>query len=284
MMIIPFYIAILSVIGCTINESEIPQKPSANVVKPKKLTPASTKKTVVTPVNKKIPSKIQSSTFDGNYSVTINGTLMAITLLTKGENVSGNFVMNGQQAKINGTIKGLTCTGKITEDDTGKTYNFEADRKGEYLNFAFAVPEQNNQVVKLLMKKEVASKASNATTSLTINKSRNQILIGTWRYTEVISSGSGQFYSSFATDYFVKFNQNGSAQIWTGKSAGGTNGVTIDSAKPGTVQQAEWYTEGKLLYFVDPNTKSKSAISYYAEPNRMMLTKGNSKKVYQKIN
>lgn len=280
MTIFTIYMAIFSVIGCGSNTNEGLQKPSSNVIKPQNKKNTGTKKPVTIPINKKLIAVKQVNNFAGTYSVTLQGTLMSITLFTNGDKVTGNFLMNGQQAKITGTVKDLICSGKIVEDETGKSYNFEADRKDDYLNFAFAIPEQNNQVVKLLMKKEVISKTSTAT----INKSRNQLLIGTWRYTEVISSGSGQFYSSFATDYFVKFNQNGSAQIWTGKSAGGTNGVTIDSAKPGTVQNAEWYTEGKLLYFVDPGTKSKSSIIYYAEPSRMMLTKGNSKKVYQKIN
>jgi len=279
MTIFTIYIALFSVIGCAPNTNEGQKKPSSNINKLQNKNTTS-KKSMVIPINKKTVAVKQVNNFAGTYSVTLQGTLMSITLFTNGDKVTGNFLMNGQQAKITGIVKNLICSGKIVEDETGKTYNFEADRKDDYLNFAFAIPEQNNQVVKLLMKKEVINKTS----TTAINKSRNQLLIGTWRYTEVISSGSGQFYSSFSTDYFVKFNQNGSAQIWTGKSAGGTNGITIDSAKPGTVQNAEWYTEGKLLYFVDPSTKSKSSIIYYAEPSRMMLTKGNSKKVYQKIN
>ena len=241
---------------------------SSPALPPKKVKPSSKKQ--IKPV---LPN------FTGTYSTTLNGTLISITLSSKGNSVSGNFLMNGQQAKINGLIKNLSCTGKIVEDHTLKSYDFEASKNGENLNFKFVVPEQNNQTVHLVLKKENASKSN----TLAAGKNRNSMLLGTWRYTEVISSGSGQFYSSFSTDYFIKFSSDGTAQIWTGKSAGGTNGVTIDSAKPGTVQQVEWYTEGKLLYLVQPNTKQKSAVTYYAETNRMLLTSGSSKKVYQKI-
>jgi len=228
--------------------------------------------------NPKLVVKKQAISFQGTYSVTHQGKEMLITLTEKANIVTGTFVMDGQQAKLIGTIKNLICTGKITEDETGKTYNFVADRKSDVLNFSFTVPEQNNQVVKLVLKKEISQKITSD------NKAKNPLLIGTWRNTEVLSSGSGALYTSFATDYFVKFAADGTALIWTGKSAGGSNGITIDGAKPGSVKQMQWFTEAKTLYLVNPKIKQKAPVAFYAEANRMMLTSGNTKKVYQRVN
>lgn len=228
--------------------------------------------------NKVKPLPKKQISFYGIYSVTLQGKEVVISLNEKGNLVTGTFVMNGQQAKLNGIVKNLSCTGKITEDETGKTYNFVADRKADILNFSFTVPEQNNQVVKLVLKKETVQKVTSN------NNAKNPLLIGTWRNTEVLSSGTGALYTSFATDYFVKFAADGTALIWTGKSAGGSNGITIDGAKPGSVQQMQWFAEAKTLYLVNPKTKQKAPVAFYAEANRMMLTSGKTKKVYQRVN
>lgn len=264
---------LLSLVNCSETNSIKSQvKPSVTkntaIVKKPKTTP--TKK--ATPIVNK-----QTHNFAGSYAVTHQGTDMFITLLASGDAVTGTFLMNGQQAKINGIVKDLVCTGEIVEDETGKSYNFKADRKGELLNFSFTIPEQNNQVVNLVLNK-VTTPVTN-----TANINKNPMLIGTWRNTEVLSSGSGEFYTSFATDYFVKLDANGVAAIWTGKSAGGANGITIESAKPGSVQKMEWYTAGKILYLVNPITKQKAPVHFYAETNRMMLTSGSTKKVYQRV-
>ncbi|RZL46596.1 MAG: hypothetical protein EOP00_14510 [Pedobacter sp.] len=252
-------------------------KCSAIELQQQKKTLKTSKSAKSTPNIKSSTKKIQSINFSGTYTVIHQGTEMVITLTEKNNLVTGTFIMNGQQAKINGLVKNLNCTGKIVEDETGISYAFNADKKGDNLNFSFVVPAQNNQVVKLVLKKESVSKVP------TNSKNKNQSLIGTWRNTEVLSSGSGALYSSFATDYFVKFSTDGTAFIWTGKSAGGTNGITIDGAKPGSLQQMEWFTEAKTLYLVNPKTKQKAPVSFYAETNRMMLTSGNTKKVYQRV-
>jgi hypothetical protein len=266
-------IVLLFIVACTetntVQGQVMPSvaRKTALVSKPKV---TQTKK--ATPIDNK-----QTHNFAGSYAVTHQGTEMFITLLANGDAVTGTFLMNVEQAKINGIVKNLVCAGKIVEDETGKSYNFKADRKGELLNFSFTIPEQNNQVVNLVLKK-VNTLATN-----TANTNKNPMLIGTWRNTEVLSSGSGEFYTSFATDYFVKLDANGVATIWTGKSAGGSNGITIESAKEGSLQKMEWYTVGKILYLVNPITKHKAPVDFYAETNRMMLTIGSTKKVYHRV-
>ncbi|MES2446749.1 MAG: hypothetical protein V4546_06175 [Bacteroidota bacterium] len=269
----PLYLMLLCIVTCT--ETHIAQ----GQVKPK----VTTKNVVilkpkVTQVKKNTAIvKKQTHNFAGSYAVTYQEKEIFITLSANADVVTGTFLMNGEQAKINGSVRNLICTGKIVEDQTGKAYNFKAERRGELLDFSFTVPEQNNQLVNLILNKVTT------TITNTANTNKNPMLIGTWRNTEVLSSGSGEFYTSFATDYFVKLDANGVAAIWTGKSAGGSNGITIESAKPGSVQKMEWYTVGKILYLVNPITKQKAPVNFYAEANRIMLTSGSTKKVYHRV-
>lgn len=276
MLNLPIFTIFLTLVACT-EASNSQNKPNTktNKVFVSKPNISQIKKALPT-VKKQV--NLNHSSLDGTYAVTHQGSEILITLSSKSNVITGTFNMNSQQAKINGVVKNLICTGNIVEDETGKTYAFNADRNGENLNFSFTVPEQNNQLVKLVLKKVTTQ--SKSVSSL----AKNPMLIGTWRNTEVLSSGSGAFYSSFATDYFVKLDATGTAFIWTGKSAGGSNGITIESAKPGSVQKMEWFTEGKLLYLVNHLTRKKAPVSFYVETNRMMLTSGSNKKVYQRVN
>lgn len=270
---LPLSLMLFCLVTCTETNSARGQaKPKVVTKNTVVLKPKVIQAKKATPIVKK-----QTHNFAGYYAVTYPDKEMFITLLANGDVVTGTFLMNGEQAKINGVVKNLVCTGKIVEDQTGKAYNFKAERRGDLLDFSFTIPEQNNQLVNLVLNKV------NKPVTNTANTNKHSMLIGTWRNTEVLSSGSGEFYTSFATDYFVQLDANGMAAIWTGKSAGGANGITIESAKPGSVQKMEWYTVGKILYLVNPATKQKAPVNFYAESNRMMLTSGSTKKVYQRV-
>ena len=230
-----------------------------------------TKKKVVT-------VKQTTSLFSGDYEGAQQGKTVSISLKANGNSLMGSLLMNGENAKITGTAVSNQASGTIKEDESGKTYAFTAERKANELYFNITFPEYNNQILQLVMQKQITNN------QLATNKSIDQKLIGTWRNTEIISSGSGQFYSSFSTDYFLKFNADGTASAWSGKSAGGTRDVTIDANGNGNAQKMEWYTAGKNLYFVNPQNKKQSAVIYYAEPNLMMLTQNTDKKVYHRVN
>lgn len=222
-------------------------------------------------------AKQASSFFNGNFDGINAGKSISISLKTANSSVTGLLMMNGESAQITGKVKLDYATGQIKELGSGKVYSFTAERKVNDLLFYITFPEYNNQVVKMELKKVIAITASN------VKRKIDQSLVGTWRNTEVISSGSGEFYSSFSTDYFVSFNANGTALIWSGKSAGGTKDVLAEANGSSKAQRMEWYTNGKNLFFVDPVSKRESAVAFYAEPNRMMLSTANSKKVYHRI-
>lgn len=228
-------------------------------------------------VKKAIVVKQVSPLFVGNYEGINNAKAISINLKADGVKISGSLILNGESAKISGIASKNIASGKIIEDISGKVYAFYGERKSNKLFFSITFPEYNNQVVKMELTKIIALNTANLT------KQRDSRLLGTWRNTEVISSGSGEFYSSFSTDYFLTLNADGSAFAWSGKSAGGTKDVMVDANGNGKAQKMEWYTRGKSLFFVDPLSRKQSSVSFYAEPARMMLSTNNSKKVYHRM-
>jgi hypothetical protein len=198
-------------------------------------------------------------------------------------------------------------TGKIKDKAKNLYYNFTANLKDNVLHFSITFPELNNQVVELLLAKQayttggesnttITNGDSNITASETTNgsssKPNSQIysrakdsrLIGTWRYTEVLSSGGYGDYASMATDYFVELKPNGEFKSWTGSSAGGSYGSSYDNNSKSNLTIAGWYTEENFIIIFDPkNSNDKIRLPYSADGNRVML-KGKKNKVYERVN
>jgi hypothetical protein len=80
----------------------------------------------------------------------------------------------------------------------------------------------------------------------------------------------------------LQFKPNGECLSWSGSSAGGSSNVSIESRGNGSVTREEWYTEGKQVIFVNPQTQEEVSLTFFAEESRMML-KGSSSKVYQRV-
>ena len=135
-----------------------------------------------------------------------------------------------------------------------------------------------------IQKDSTTSKKQLTLNSNTVNnKERDVRLVGTWRYTEVLSSGYGGDYTSLTTDYFFRFSADGIFASWTGKSAlGNSGGNSIDDLGE-SVLKTGWYTKEGHLYFVDPTTQEEAGINYFIEDNRLMLSGNGENKVMEKI-
>ncbi len=246
------------------NENPIPKKEEK---KPENLDEKKIVKTV----------KMESHDFTGNYFGTFNGTEITMQLANDENSVTGNLMMNGEQAKILAAKNNLKFEGKITEDNSQKTYAVSGEWKNNKLYFLITFPEYDNKTVEIILEKGAKKSVSNS------DANRNQMLVGTWRFTEVLSSGSGSNYMSFSTDYFVKFNADGTFVSWTGKSAGGSQNASIESGSGTNTATLKWHTSGKQLVLTDPKTQQSETINYYAENSRIMLSTNKSKRVYQRV-
>lgn len=223
-----------------------------------------------------------ASKFSGKFLGVLNGSEINVSLLPENNSnkIKGELWMNNERATINAVETNDIVKGTITEDNSNKTYNIKLEFVSKKLHLSITFPEYDNQTVTIELNK---NDSENVTSKPIANKTRNANLVGTWRYTEVLSSGSGEYYASFSTDYFIQFKANGDCTTWTGKSAGGTNDVSINSSTGTNVEQAQWYTNNNVIVFVNPSTQKEVSIPFYAEENRMML-KGSVNRVYQRIN
>lgn len=249
-------------------------------------------------------AKPSRKNFEGNYTGTHNQKEIYVSLqeIPNTNKISGVLTMGGQQAKITATQNDRLCTGIIVEDDTRKSYKITAEIVNTKLHFNITFPEFNNQVLALVLDRstivlngadnEISINSDGETVitsgeiagSSSKNFNRDRAMVGKWRFTEVISSGTGEFYASFSTDYFIRINSNGTLSTWIGKSAGGTNTMIIEGAYGANFNEYGWYTNGKNFYFVDIHTQqAEDPVTYYAEANRMMLSKGTNKRVYQRV-
>lgn len=251
---------------------------------------------------KVLAAKRATSIFEGNYSGTHNQKEIFVKLkAVPGTNkINGVLAMDGKQAKIVATQNNTICTGVIIEDDTKKKYNITAEIVSQKLHFKITFPEFNNQVLVLVLERStlvlngdgnaITIDSSGGTiitsggTTSSSKTNRDRAMVGKWRFTEVISTGTGEFYSSFSTDYFIRINSNGTMSTWTGKSAGGTNTTIIEGGYGANYAEYGWYTNGKNFYFVNNNTQQAGEpVTYFAEANRMMLSIGKNKRVYQRV-
>lgn len=224
--------------------------------------------------------KLQATAFTGKFTGTFNNNQIAVDMSEKDNVVNGRFFLNNENFQLLAASNGSKFAGKITEEATGRFYEVSAEIKVSVLHLFITFPELNNQIVELQLQKESLSAK---TTSMANNqKEKNSKLIGTWRYTEVLSSGYGGSYGSMATDYFVQFKPNGECISWTGSSAGGSGNVSYESDGNKNARIEQWYTEGKNLVLVNPQTNQKASVTFFAEENRIML-KGNKSRVYQRV-
>jgi hypothetical protein len=223
---------------------------------------------------------VTENVFSGTFLGSQNGVESSVTFKVKNNNATGNMSINGKGGKLTGTISGNTCAGSALDDETAQEFDFLAKINGNQLTFTMILPQYNNQEVVLNLTKQ--GKTSQPKTSKT-SSSRDQNLIGTWRFTEILSSGSGEYRMSMSTDYFIQLNADGTSATWTGSSGGGSSDISFYDGESSNLVKATWNTEGKALYLTDVNTKMKEGVYYYVEGNKMMLT-GNKKRVYERIN
>ena len=151
----------------------------------------------------------------------------------------------------------------------------------------------NNQKVKRygIFNQTQKTKETIGNTGKQVSQNTNQMnrdgkIIGVWRHTEVISSGSGEFYASMTTDDFVEFRENGSVATWVGDSMAGNVDMTFESNNNKNVQEGLWNTNAShnQVLFTDPVTKQEVLVNYYLENNNLMFSNGNNRKIYEKIN
>ena len=101
-------------------------------------------------------------------------------------------------------------------------------------------------------------------------KELNPKFIGTWRFTEVLSSGG----FTVVTDYFFQFKANGEVDNWFGTPSNPVNNLITSG----------WYTNGNNLFFFNLQTKEEERVTFLISTDgNTLLFNGNSTRVFKKI-
>ena len=156
----------------------------------------------------------QSQDFTGTFAGKQPGINSAAILKCEGNLLGGNFELNGRPGNITANINGDMCQGTVYDIQMQKTYSFSGRISPDSLHMSIIFPELNNRSIDLAMKRiSAAPKAVPGN----LPGEKNIALVGLWRYTETFSSGSGDSYASFSTDYFMEFKGDGTVYSWKGK-------------------------------------------------------------------
>lgn len=220
--------------------------------------------------------------YTGNFSGEQPGISSAASLTAKGKKLSGKILLNGKSGVISGTITDDKAEGHIDDQETGLQYAFTASISGDELQLSIVFPELGNMAVDLLLNRS-EEEISVVKDQPVTGGSQDQQLVGTWRFTEVLGGGYGSNYGSMATDYFMRLHADGTAESWTGQSAGGAWDSVFSSTGGNEIVTQRWHTSGKTLVFTDPVNGRQQAVIYYADENRIMLDDGGSqKKIFER--
>lgn len=229
--------------------------------------------------------------FTGTYEASYQNATISAELSDDKNVVKGFLYMDGVQNELIAISNKSTMSGKVKDKSKNVYYDFTAQLKDNILHFSITFPELENKIVELILTKKTSithnANAKITTTespSVSNTKPKDRRLIGTWRYTEVLSSGGyGSSYASMATDYFIQFKPNGQCLSWVGSTAGGSSDVSIENRGNSKVTTEGWYTQAKNVIFFNLTTNEEVSIPFLADENRFVL-KGGSTKIYQRVN
>lgn len=225
----------------------------------------------------------ESSYFDGRYKGEHGKSKLTADLEEDGNRLTGQLIIDGKKASLNGKIKETSSTGTLKDRESGEVFDYDLELDNDKLTFRLSSRDDERKKVKLILyreddrpsseDREPRGKAKKKSKAM----ERNSDLVGLWKNSEVLGSGE----MSFATEYFMELNEDGTMSAWTGQSAG--SGMSMDSDEA-NASRGEWYTDGDKLYFVDPATRQEDYTLYEVSNSGLLLHNGGrEKKVYRRV-
>jgi hypothetical protein len=236
-----------------------------------------------------LASAQSASDWSGNFEGNILGAAATLIGNLDGQHWTGTIAVAGYPIQFDGTVIDMKCTGTMTDPQSKTSSPFVARYAGRQITInihdlnPISGLEEDMEFIFLKTSAEQVTGTAIASSINQVDKGelamRDQSLVGLWRYTD--SYVSGEY--SFATDYFIQLNRDGTALYTDGRTAGGGPASSIVSGQPDT-HQVYWKTENKILYAKEENGQWGAYARYYVEGNSMMLTYNNGKKqVWERI-
>lgn len=227
-------------------------------------------------------------TWDGDFE----GTIVGISSILTGESDADSWIAvidaGGYLFDLQCTLENTVCAGTMTDPQTQVSIPFKAILENDRITLS--ITDVNpltglQEQMDFVFLKSTGTETSKAvtppsnTTMNTGSKNLDAALVGSWRRTE--SYVSGEF--SFATDWHMLINADGTYQYGEGRTMGGGPSSSIDSGT-GKTESGNWKTENQILFVHDGNQWQQYA-RYYQENGNLMFTFANGKKqIWERIN
>jgi hypothetical protein len=212
--------------------------------------------TLVTILMSTVMTTLSAQQWDGQYQGNIEGTPATLDIQTSGETLNAVIDAQGYRYNLQGTMQGNSANGKLTDPQTQATMDFTAENsQGSVLLTLIAVDPYSGQQQRFPLtfrrnaqNAPIGQAPMTGSGSQTENQNgaveeRDQRLVGLWSYTESYSSGE----YSFASQFKLQINPDGTYLYGDGKVAGGGPGVSGSSGSGGDVTQGKWKTEGNII-------------------------------------
>lgn len=213
----------------------------------------------------------------GAYNGNINGAPATLTLRQKDNQVEGQINAGGYLYNLSGNINGQQSQGQLTDPQTQGIMTYQGQLQGNNLTLYLNANGSQFQIQFARGASAPAGVSSgglhNTGQGAAVHPTQvDQQIVGNWLYTD--SYTSGEF--SFASQYRLIINPDGTYLYGDGKVAGGGPGVS-GSSGGGGMTPGKWKTEGNIIY-IDEGYGWQPYARYYVEGASMMFTFGDGKR------
>ena len=215
----------------------------------------------------------QSIDWNGKYSGSIDGTPTTLSLQHELAQISGVMDASGYKYNLSGRVKSNNSTGTLSDSQTGGQLSYSAVLQGSSLTLTLSTYDaytgQNNSF-DLYFTRSGAERSTDQIAGNTDNSTNEKVggdmrLVGYWTYTDSYTSGE----YSFATQYKLQVNSDGTYLFGDGKVAGGGPGIS-GSSGGGDVTRGKWRAENGIIY-INEGSGWQAYAGYYVEGTRMMM-------------
>ncbi|MBT8270368.1 MAG: hypothetical protein KJO39_10720 [Bacteroidia bacterium] len=224
---------------------------------------------------------MQAQTLTGTYNGNIDGTPATLTLQQEGVDVSGQINANGYLYNLSGKANGSRSQGTLTDSQTQGVMNYEGSLNGNSFSLSLNTGGGSPFVLQFTKGNAPTGKSggsSNTNTDTVSSTQLDQRIVGNWLYTDSYTSGE----YSFASQYRLIVNSDGTYLYGDGKVAGGGPGVSGTGGEGSGMSPGKWKTENSIIY-INEGYGWQAYAKYYVEGTSMMLTFGDgSKQVWKR--
>lgn len=214
----------------------------------------------------------------GSYSGQIAGTATTVKLTQQGNNLNGQVNAGGYMYQLKGTVSAQQAQGQLLDPQTQGSLPFTAGLQGGQLTLNIQSPGGGPSQSAVFTKGGAApSGASPAPPGQSQQQQqayeRDSRLVGNWNYTDSYTSGD----YSFATQWKLIINGDGSYIHGDGRVIGGGPGISGDSGSGGDVTRGQWRTQNGIIY-VNTGAGWEAYCRYTTDGSSLLMQFGDGSK------